>query len=281
MVKATGVLTVVGTPVGNLQDMAPRAAEALRVADVLACEDTRRAGQLLKLMGLPAVKLVSYHKDNEQGRVDELVRNLRDGLNVALISDGGMPGISDPGAVLVAAARAGGFRVDVGPGPSAASIAVAGSGFFGGYVFAGFLPRKGRERKEMLARLADSPETVVLYEAPLRVAETLEDIHNVFGNRPAWLARELTKLHEEWLGPDVAGILAALAVRDGVKGECVLVVKGRDVLAPVAQEPADFDVELKARLAAGEPVKKLAAWLAAQAHIKASDAYTHILALKR
>lgn len=281
MAKATGVLTVVGTPIGNLQDMAPRALDALKAADLLACEDTRRAGQLLKLMGLPAVKLVSYHKDNEHGRVDELVRALRDGLNVALISDGGMPGISDPGAVMVAAARAGGFRVDVIPGPSAASVAVAGSGFFGGYVFAGFLPRKGRERKEMLARLAVSPETVVLYEAPLRVAETLEDILSVFGNRPAWLARELTKLHEEWLGPDVAGILATLAARDSVKGECVLVIKGQDTQVTVERSPADFDQELKARLADGEPVKKLAAWLAAQTDMKASDAYTYILALKR
>jgi 16S rRNA (cytidine1402-2'-O)-methyltransferase len=221
------MLTVIGTPIGNLGDLSPRVKAALEAADVVAAEDTRRAGTLLAGLGIRAPRLLSYYKDNEKGRVPQLVREMGEGVRVALISDSGMPGIADPGAALVAAARAAGIRVEVIPGPSAASVAVAGSGFTGGYLFAGFLPRKGKERKLLLARLAASPETVVIYESPFRVKDTAADLLEAWGDRPAYLARELTKLHEEWLGPDLAAISAELGRRAGVKGECVFVVRGQ------------------------------------------------------
>jgi 16S rRNA (cytidine1402-2'-O)-methyltransferase len=227
---ALGKLTLVGTPIGNLGDISPRAREALAGATTLAAEDTRRARNLLAALGLGAHKngprLVSYYKDNERGRVPQLVREMQAGERVTLISDSGLPGIADPGAALVAAARAAGLPVEVIPGPCAAALAVAGSGFAGPFLFAGFLPRKGKERRALLARLQASPETIVIYESPFRIKATVADLLAAWGNRPATLARELTKLHEEWLGPDLAAITAALAARAGVKGECVLVVAG-------------------------------------------------------
>jgi 16S rRNA (cytidine1402-2'-O)-methyltransferase len=223
------MLTVIGTPIGNLGDLSPRVRAALEAADVVAAEDTRRAGTLLAGLGIRAPRLLSYYKDNERGRVPQLVREMGEGVKVALISDSGMPGIADPGAALVAAARGAGIRVEVIPGPSAASVAVAGSGFAGGYLFAGFLPRKGKERREMLARLGASAETVVIYESPFRVKDTAADLLAAWGDRPAYMARELTKLHEEWLGPDLASISSELVERGTVKGECVFVIKGLEV----------------------------------------------------
>lgn len=224
---AGGLLQVVGTPVGNLSDMSPRAVEALQNAEIVACEDTRRTGQLFQLLALgKAPKLVSCYAENERGRVAGLVAELQVGRRVVLVSDSGMPGISDPGAVVVAAARAAGVRVEVIPGPSAVALAVAGSGFEGGFTFAGFIARKGKDRKAWLARMALASETVVLFESPFRVEDTVGDLLEAWGNRPAWLARELTKLHEEWVGPDLATIEENLKAREGVKGECVLVIQG-------------------------------------------------------
>ncbi|NBV54299.1 MAG: 16S rRNA (cytidine(1402)-2'-O)-methyltransferase [Proteobacteria bacterium] len=231
-----GLLQVVGVPIGNLADMPPRALQALQSADAIVCEDTRRTGQLLQLMALGKKPLISNHQNNEYRQVETLLARLQVGAQLVLVSDSGMPAISDPGALLVAAARAAGVRVDVIPGPCAAVLAVAGSGFAGGFVLAGFPPRKGRVRQEWLARLGASPETVVAYESPFRVADLAADMLAAWGNRPAWLARELTKMHEEWLGPNLQELVATLQKRSGVKGECVLVVQG--VLpAPKAEKP--------------------------------------------
>lgn len=221
-----GVLRVVGTPIGNLSDISPRATEALQRAGMVICEDTRRTGQLYHLLGIKPPRLVSNHKDNERARAEGLVQELLAGTDAVLVSDGGMPGISDPGAVLVAAARAAGIRVEVIPGPCAVSAAVAGSGFEGPYVMAGFLPRKGKERKAWFARFAEAPETLVVYESPFRIKDTIADFLKIYGNRSAVLARELTKLHEEFIGPDLETLAATLKARGAVKGECVLVVKG-------------------------------------------------------
>ncbi|HEX2859541.1 MAG TPA: 16S rRNA (cytidine(1402)-2'-O)-methyltransferase [Alphaproteobacteria bacterium] len=229
----SGILKVVGTPIGNLGDVSPRVREALEAADVIAAEDTRRIGNLLASLGIGKKRLLSYFKDNEKGRVPQLVREMAEGnLTTVLVSDSGMPAVADPGALLVAAARAAGMRVEVIPGPSAVIHAVAGSGLPGPFVFAGFLPRKGKERREALTRLGTYPESIVVYESPFRVAETAADFAAAWGNRPAWLARELTKLHEEWIGPDLDSIKTTLAARE-VKGECVFIVQGA---VPVAQQ---------------------------------------------
>lgn len=279
--KNTGKLVVVATPIGNLADMPPRALEALQNADVVAAEDTRRTGQLLTLLGVGQKRLVSCFKDNEQARLEDFAGLWKAGQTVALVSDSGTPAISDPGARVVRAAREAGVPVDVMPGPCAATMAVAGSGLNmgqgGAFLMQGFLPRKAGERAKLLARLARYPEVLVFYESPNRIVETLEEMKSVFGNRKAWLARELTKMHEEWIGSDVEGIRAALADREAVKGEITLVVAGADEAA-VAGKVGDDDI--KARLAAGESTKDVAAWVAEMTGEPKREAYARVCGLK-
>ena len=224
-----GLLTVVGTPIGNLADLSPRAVEALAGADILYCEDTRRTRGLLSHAGITGATLRSLHAHNEDARIGEVLDALRRGQNVVLVSDAGMPLVSDPGAQVVAAVAEAGLGVSVVPGPSAVTGALAVSGFPAGrFAFEGFLPRSGRSRREALAALAGDRRTVVLFEAPGRVAQTLADLADVCGaDRPVAIVRELTKIHEQiWRGN-----LADAAVWAGdaaVRGEVVIVVGGSE-----------------------------------------------------
>lgn len=234
---ATGRLVLVGTPIGNLGDLSPRAVEALGAADVVCCEDTRRTGRLLQHIGVraPALRVVNDH--TEDGAVDEVLDRLGRGERVVVVSDAGMPGISDPGERLVAAATAAGFAVEVVPGPSAAVTALVASGLPAGrFVFEGFLPRKGSGRAERVATLAEERRTVVLYEAPHRVARTLADLAEACGDaRRVVLARELTKLHEEhWRGTLLEACARVAEVEP--RGEYVLVLDGAPVPAEVTDE---------------------------------------------
>lgn len=234
---ATGRLVLVGTPIGNLGDLSPRAVEALGAADVVCCEDTRRTGRLLQHIGVraPALRVVNDH--TEDGAVDEVLDRLGRGERVVVVSDAGMPGISDPGERLVAAATAAGFAVEVVPGPSAAVTALVASGLPAGrFVFEGFLPRKGSGRAERVAALAEERRTVVLYEAPHRVARTLADLAEACGDaRRVVLARELTKLHEEhWRGTLLEACARVAEVEP--RGEYVLVLDGAPVPAEVTDE---------------------------------------------
>jgi len=243
-----GKLVVVGTPIGNLGDLAPRAIEVLRTADVVAAEDTRRARALLSAAGVPARgRLVSVHAHNEGERAARLVDRALDGAVVAVVSDAGMPGISDPGAALVRAAAAAGVPVEVVPGPSAVLAALAVSGLPSDrFAFEGFLPRRGRSRDRRLAGIAASDRTVVVFESPRRVPGTLADLARVCGpDRPVVVARELTKLHEEvWRGS--AGEAAARAAAGGEpRGEHVIVVAG-------APAPPDGGTGDPAVVAAGD-----------------------------
>src|SRR5512143_1957314 len=193
-----GTLYVVATPIGNLGDLSPRAAEVLRTVEAVAAEDTRRTLKLYAHLGAPAPALLSLPAFDERGRVQAVIARLRGGASVALCTDAGTPGVSDPGAALVAAAWEAGIPVVPVPGPSAALAALAASGFAADrFVFAGFLPRKGGGRAEALSWLAATPVTLVLYEAGNRTAETLRDLAAALGERQALVARELTKLHEE------------------------------------------------------------------------------------
>lgn len=268
-------LTIVATPIGNLSDLSPRAAEALGRAGLIACEDTRRTGNLLHKLGIKPPKLVSYYKENETTRITELLKAMQQGEQVLLVSDSGMPAISDPGAKLVAAARNARVTVEVIPGPCAAVMAVAGCGLEGPFVFAGFLPRKSGEQAKLLARLGGYPETLVFYESPHRIAATVAMLHESLGNRPAWLARELTKFHEEWLGPDLATLASTLALREEVKGECTLVVAGATEAASPSTRPVT-DEEIAARLANGDGTKQVAAWLHATAGTPSREAYQRV-----
>ena len=234
-----GVLVLVATPIGNLGDLSPRAVEELSRADVVACEDTRRTGRLLAHAGVRAPALLVVNDHTEGAAVAEVLARLDRGERVAVVTDAGMPGISDPGERLVRAAAGSGHAVEVVPGPSAAISALVLSGLpTGRWVFEGFLPRRGSGRAERLVELAAERRTIVLYEAPHRLARTLADLADVLGgDRVVAVARELTKVHEEvWRGRlDAAvGHVAEVAPR----GEHVVVVAG----APAPTEATDDEL---------------------------------------
>ncbi len=243
----TGRLVVVGTPIGNLGDLTPRATEELRSADVIACEDTRRTGRLLQMTGVGRRPLLVANEHTELRRSNEIVDRILAGETVALVSDAGMPGISDPGERVVRAVIEAGLPVEVAPGPTAMTTALVLSGLATDrFVFEGFLPRKGRERSQRLAEVATEPRTMVIYESPKRVASTLVDLSAVCGkDRPAAAGRELTKLHEEVLRGTLADLADRLA-RSEPRGEFVLVIAG----APVRGEAATDDELLAALRAA-------------------------------
>lgn len=242
----TGTLVLVATPIGNLGDLSPRAIEALRSARLICCEDTRRTGKLLAHAGISGVRMAVTNEHTEHARIAEVVDVLTAGGDVALVSDAGTPGVSDPGERLVRAVLDAGLPVSAVPGPAAVVMALVVSGFdTSRFVFEGFVPRSGRERSERLAEIAAERRTTVLYEAPHRVVRTIADLRDACGGtRQIALARELTKLHEEvWRGTldDAATHLVTVEPR----GEYVLVLAGR---AP--DVPTDVDDEqIRAALA--------------------------------
>lgn len=238
-----GALVLVTTPIGNLSDLSPRAVEALQAADVVCCEDTRRTGRLLAHLGIHVPKLMVVNEHTEHGVLDAVVGRVAAGERVVLVSDAGTPGISDPGEQLVAAMVAAGLAVEAVPGPAALVMGLVMSGLpTGRFVFEGFLPRKGSGRSERLAEVAAERRTVVLYEAPHRVARTLADLLKGCGpERPVVLARELTKLHEELWRGTLADAVAHVAEVEP-RGEYVVVLGG----APARAEATDD--ELRAAL---------------------------------
>ena len=222
-----GTLQVISTPIGNLADLSERAAEALRAADVVACEDTRHTGRLLAHLGIRS-RLVSLHEHNETRRIAGLLELLAEDQRIALVSDAGTPLVSDPGFALTRAAIAAGARVEALPGPSAVLAALVVSGLEPlPFTFAGFPPPKAGRRRRFYERFAALDHTVVFYESPHRVLASLADALTVFGDRRAALCRELTKLHEETLRGRLSDLEAELSQRPSIKGELALVV-GRD-----------------------------------------------------
>ncbi len=253
-----------GTPIGNLADLGPRAAERLRDADVVACEDTRRTATLLRHAGSEA-RMVAVHRHNEAARTEDLVRRMRDGARVALVSDAGMPLVSDPGARLVAAAVDAGLPVEVVPGPSAVTTALAASGLAtgDGFTFLGFVPRRGAERAAALDAVAASVVPVVAFESPQRLPALLADLAARVPDRPVAVCRELTKLHEEVLRGTAAGL--AEAVTEPPKGEVAVVVgsapgtAGAEEGVPEAALRAGVEAMLDAGLGAGRAAEAVAA----------------------
>ena len=263
-----GTLYLVGTPIGNLGDVTDRARETLSRVDLVAAEDTRRTGRLLRALGLSA-RQVSFFEGNEARRTRELLAALRGGRDVAVVSDAGMPGLSDPGERLVRAAVDAGIDVRVVPGPSAAIAALVASGLPAGrFAFEGFLPRRASERRARLESVAADPRTLVFYESPRRVRSLLRDVVATLGDRRVALCRELTKLHEEVVRGRASEVLAALGDRDP-RGEVVLVVEG----APSASEPSLGAAAAEAReLIAGGMRRREAAAIAARRHGVAANA---------
>ncbi len=220
----SGALYLVATPIGNLEDITLRALRILREVDLIACEDTRQTRKLLEHYGIHK-PTISYHEHNEQARAEELAAKLREGTRIALVSDAGTPLISDPGYRLVKRAIAEGIPVEPVPGPSALIAALSASGLpTDSFRFEGYLPPRASARRKALAALRDERATVIFYEAPHRILETLADIEDVLGPRPVVVARELTKIHQEFLRGSPAEVRQALAARHGVKGEITLLV---------------------------------------------------------
>jgi 16S rRNA (cytidine1402-2'-O)-methyltransferase len=263
---AAGVLYLVGTPIGNLGDLTPRARQVLAGVGLIACEDTRRSGLLLHQLGLrqgeKVARLVSFHQHNQNSRIPELLAALAAGQAVAVVSDAGLPGISDPGEALVAAARHHGHGVICVPGPSAVTTALVSSGLpTERFCFEGFLPAKASQRRARLAELADEPRTVVLFEAPHRLLELLEDLLASLGDRPLRVARELTKRHEEQVGPSVSAALEHFR-RVAPQGECTLVLGGAPPAAAAVWSETELRSELAALLAQGLSRREAARTLA-------------------
>ncbi len=219
-------LYVVGTPIGNLEDLSPRAVQTLSQVEAILTEDTRHTRILLDRFGI-RTPMISCHKFNEAARVESMLQRLKAGAALALVTDSGMPAISDPGSRMVAACRSAGIPVTSVPGPTAVTTAVALSGFGGnGFVFAGFAPRKSGALRRVLGELSTCPVPVVLYESPYRLLKLLAEIEAVFGARPVCVARELTKKFEE-VRVGTAAELAAAYTGRAVKGEIAVVIAPR------------------------------------------------------
>jgi 16S rRNA (cytidine1402-2'-O)-methyltransferase len=275
-------LVLIGTPIGNLGDLSPRAAAVLVGADVIACEDTRRTRRLLAHLGIPAGgRLRAVHEHNEAEEAARIVAAVRAGKTVAYATDAGMPAVSDPGAVLVRACRDAGLPVEVVPGPSAVSTALALSGFGADrYVFEGFLPRKGRERAERLGALAAETRPAVLFEAPGRVAGTLADLCRVCGgDRGVWVGRELTKRFEESYDGDLDAAVARAGVAEP-RGEHVIVLAGA-ATAPAAVSDATIEAAVRDALGRGLSARDAAAEVAALHGGSKRRAYEVAVALKK
>ena len=220
-----GKLYLVGTPLGNLEDITYRALRILGEVDLIAAEDTRHTLKLLNHFGIKR-PLLSYHQHNERERADGIIARIRSGLDVALVSDAGMPGISDPGQWLVAEALRQGIAVVPVPGPAALITALAASGLdSSAFWFGGFLPRRPTEQLQQIERVKLFPGTLIWYEAPHRLEQTLKNIGSVLGDRPVVLARELTKVHEEFIRGTVSGVLEQLNHHE-VRGEFTILVAG-------------------------------------------------------
>ena len=266
----TGTLFLVGTPIGNLGDLSDRARETLAAVDLVAAEDTRRAGRLLQGLGIRR-PMRSYFDGNERARTDEILGRLRDGADVALVTDGGMPAVSDPGYRLVAACVDAEIEVRVVPGPSAAIAALVLSGLpTDRFVFEGFAPRRPADRRARLIALLDESRTMVFFESPKRARALLFEIADVMPDRRVALARELTKLHEEVLRGSAADVLERLGGVDP-RGEVALVVAGAHGVAAGA---LDVAVEEAGEMVAGGMRKRGAARAAAERHhVAANDVY--------
>lgn len=263
MATENGTLYICGTPIGNLEDLSPRVQRILGEVHLIAAEDTRHSGRLLQHFNIRK-PLISYHEHNEVARTVELLECLQAGESIALISDAGMPGISDPGQHLVSAALAANIRVVPVPGPSAAITALVASGLPAErYVFEGFLPRQKGERTARIAALAAEERTIIIYEAPHRLVRTLTELAKVLGNRRAVLARELTKMHEEFISGDLTQLADGYTDK-APRGEYVVIIEGQTKNDEHKLDHAQMEQLLKTTLAEGVSVSEAARLVANQ-----------------
>lgn len=274
-----GTLYLVATPIGNLEDMSPRAARTLREARLIAAEDTRQTRKLLTHFDIHT-PLVSYFEHNKLSRLQIILKTLQQG-DVALVSDAGTPAINDPGVELVRAALAAGHAVSPIPGPSAPIAALVASGLpTDAFLYLGYLPRKTAERRRFLEKAANSPHTLIFFETPHRLCAALEDMLAVLGDRPMALARELTKVHEEiWRGDITAAIQHFDA--NAPLGEFTLVVAGKEDQAKPRWEIGSVQTAIKLGLKLGEPASALAKRIAQESGWDKREVYQQITSLRR
>ena len=249
-----GVLYIVATPIGNLEDITLRALRVLKEVDLIAAEDTRHSRHLLDHYGIKTA-LTSYHEHNERAKAQNLVERLLHGDSIALVSDAGTPAISDPGYRLVVAALLAGIQVTPIPGAAALAAVISASGLPSDrFVFEGFLPAKKQEKKKKLKKLQSEVRTLIFYEAPHRLKESLQDLLQVFGDREIVVAREVTKVHEEFLRGTINAVSEQIANRE-VKGEITIVVQGAPSVAAVSDE--EIEAEIRRLAGAGMGVKAI------------------------
>jgi 16S rRNA (cytidine1402-2'-O)-methyltransferase len=274
----SGVLYVVGTPIGNLDDITLRAAETLRQVDRVVAEDTRRTRTLLSHLGVEKKPLTSLEAHARPAEIERVVAWLSEGQNVAVVTDAGMPSVSDPGSALVRAATDAGVRVVPIPGPSAVTAAIAASGLAdGAFRFFGFLPRSGTARADALATVLSTPEAIVFFEAPNRMAATLTELATLCPERLLVIAREMTKLHEEILRGTVAALAQTEKEREWL-GEVTLVL-GADAKAGAGEEIDDerVDARIRDELARGQTAKTVAQRVAAWSGRSRREIYDRVL----
>jgi 16S rRNA (cytidine1402-2'-O)-methyltransferase len=274
-------LYIVATPIGNLEDITLRALRILEQADLIACEDTRQTQKLLNYFGIQK-RTVSYHEHNEIGRTQQLLANLQQGARIALVSDAGMPGISDPGSVIIREAVQREIPVVPVPGPSALISAVVASGLeTSSFRFFGFLPAKSGQRRTFLEQLKTAPETLVFYEAPHRIIETLHDLFVTLGpGRRVVIARELSKIHEEFRRGTVQEVLEQLQGRE-IKGEITLIVEGQVEQQPITAEKKSLGVRMKELMGQGADEKTALKNAAKEFGMSRSEAYREWQRTKR
>ncbi|MFF7386178.1 16S rRNA (cytidine(1402)-2'-O)-methyltransferase [Streptomyces griseoluteus] len=278
----TGTLVLAGTPIGDVADAPPRLSKELAEADVIAAEDTRRLRRLTQALGVtPGGRVVSYFEGNESARTPELVEELRGGARVLLVTDAGMPSVSDPGYRLVAAAVEHDIKVTAVPGPSAVLTALALSGLpVDRFCFEGFLPRKGGERLSRLREVAEERRTLVYFEAPHRLDDTLAAMAEVFGaDRRAAVCRELTKTYEEVKRGPLADLAAWAA--EGVRGEITVVVEGAPDSGPEELDAGELVRRVRIREEAGERRKEAIAAVAAEAGLPKRVVFDAVVEAKR
>ena len=273
----SGALYIVATPIGNLEDISLRALRILKEVDLIAAEDTRHTRILLNHYNI-RTPLTSCHEHNEKAQVPKLIERLRSGENLALVSDAGTPAISDPGYRLVVEAVRAGIRVVPVPGPSAVASVLSASGLpTDRFVFEGFLPSKNRERGTRLQALSNESRTMVFYEAPHRLKESLIEMRRILGDRQIVIAREVSKVHEEFLRGTIGELISQLAERE-VKGELTIIVQGASGDLPVPEE--ELKAEIRRLADAGVGVKQISELLGDRYQLAKRDVYQMAVKLK-
>lgn len=277
----SGKLILVGTPIGNLEDISRRAIRTLEAADVLACEDTRRTRKLLTHYGIHVRELVTYHEGNERRAARGLLERLERGQDIVVVSDAGMPGLSDPGFRLVEACARRGIVVEVVPGPTASVSALALSGLPPGrFVFEGFLPRKASDRRRRIAALLAEERTIVTFESPHRIADTLADLLEILGDREAVIARELTKVHESVHRGPLSSLLSKARAGEFI-GEIVVVISGAVRTARPDVEPEQLAARAAALIEQGMDRKHAMTTVAQEAGVSRRRVFDALVERKR